>query len=979
MDHQQAQENLSHLVNIEALLNKLNAPRPMATASALAFKPSLNPASTAKPSPATSAHWPMEAVSARLREKLDQRQSLGPLPLLLNPSATASFAKLNQLLEILTVDVFALRDRLLMLNPGRRKMIEHRLEFIARKVARLRGERLNRSLSLPDILKESYRDAGQVTVAPKLGIAAWRGFVSEVALYNLLQIFFLKSLNTCGWREFSTDDLGRMNFAAHTFLSQRASGFAFDKHCWNFVRTNLYSWYVPSQKALDLLTKALEGFEFSWSDRELEAWVTEIPAALRPTHLDYASELSTSKFLVDLLEDGLATPVTTHFQGRVACKKFFLPALELGGVALAVLDRLLNRVSRHSGAADGTATSPLLDESSQFHRTLWACEIESFEIFWTEVLALLKIMRGNAPERASEAQSEQASGLLCPYRIPHALHTVQSLALELHNLEQLPLGSPEVSKMQQGSAAQIQQIENFDVAFVTDHIDRAKSAAWMKALAQQLPYWRSLVGNGTNLNWGELHLHLAMTKLKESGCCIYASHRTLPESGDGEKLRRALLNLGTLDYFIELPENSNLSYRYLYVFRRVGKKTERDQHHPRFGRVRDNHSVDLKSFEEASCSQAEIAERGWDHLFVRGAAPLVRHLNHKFPKLFQIASIVSGAADAHAASSTAEFQVARGARGALELKLDANAATGGTVRFCPVSSAPAGQSGRDRWFVFPHNPVDLSWIECMLNSAPAQFWIRHQILANNTAALKAPRYQEIRSCPIVDLSLAPSNLVHVALDWMGETKPDAATLRAWACSPEMSAAERYARYVAVAKRHSSLARIVERYRPFFTGPSFEEILPEAVPQFYPSALLCQMSQSPDLRIQYAERGTSPLMPENWTLETVQSVVKDLGGKPMAYTVVRTRQGPVIQILLPLPIRDYIGLQLQALQGHSWGEALSMLRVPRDISLFSAQTSEISRVVRDTARELEIHQQVLGEMALDLFEIPADMRQFLPQM
>ena len=48
-------------------------------------------------------------------------------------------------------------------------------------------------------------------------------------------------------------------------------------------------------------------------------------------------------------------------------------------------------------------------------------------------------------------------------------HVVQLLGLELHNLEQLPLGGPEVSKLHQGSAAQIQQIETFDVAVVTDH------------------------------------------------------------------------------------------------------------------------------------------------------------------------------------------------------------------------------------------------------------------------------------------------------------------------------------------------------------------------------------------------------------------------------------------------------------------------------------------------------------------------------
>ncbi|MBI3557151.1 MAG: hypothetical protein HY074_12880 [Deltaproteobacteria bacterium] len=580
MERSHAQENLAQLVNIETLLGKLSR------------SPERPPTANVKASPALPrelaaavVEWPREVLSLKLCERLSAQSRANaeqsgsgfmsqPAPALVEhihlhrlvqPARTVktsdeTLAKLDRLFELLTVDVLAARDRLLMLNPGRRKMIERRLEFIGRKIARSRGERLNRSLSLPEILKESYRDSvpgAPVTASPKLGIAAWRGFVSEVALYNLLELFFLKGLDVYGWRNFEPADLGRMNFSAHTFLSQRAAGFAHDKHCWNFVRTNLYSWYVPSQKALVELAKVLEELRtanFTWSDHDLSHWVAELPTGLKLQHMEFADDARTAGMLADLLETQLNMPLTSKFQGRAVCRKFFVPALELGGVALSLLDRLLLQIRQ---SAPNAFEGGVADESSQLHRAVWACEGESFEVFWTEVLALLKILR-------SARSTSDYAGLNSPHansvslsRLPHAMHVVNSLGLELHNMDQLPLGGPEVSKLQQGSAAQIQQLEAFDVAIVTDHPDRAKSAAWMKALAQQLPYWRGLVGTGTNLNWGELHLHLAATKLKENGLCIYLSHRALPEGGDGEKLRKSVLNLCTLDYFLELPEDAH--------------------------------------------------------------------------------------------------------------------------------------------------------------------------------------------------------------------------------------------------------------------------------------------------------------------------------------------------------------------------------------------------------------------------------------
>lgn len=954
MERWQTEDNLTHLVNVETLLGKLGRTPNNA-------KPQEKEPHKEQILLPYEIKWPREVLSTDLKDKLDDcAQNLIPSYTAMPPQLGSRFSSLTKAAELLVKDVMASRDRLLALNPGRRKMIERRLEFIGRKIARSRGEKLNRSLSLPEILKDSYREAPHTQT--KLGYLAWKDFVTEVALYHVLELFFLKSLDVHGWRPFEVEDLGRMNFAAHNFLNQRATGFAHDKHCWNFVRTNLYSWHVPSRNALGELEKLLSSSsQLNWSDQELVEWVSTLPAELKPSHFEFDTELKIGQAVLDLLENQLGMPLVSNFQGRPICKKFFIPALELGGVAISFLERMLTYLGK---ASPHSPDGGLVDEGSQLHRALWACESESFEVFWTEVLALLKVIR-SARGDAPSAESAKLNSV-CLYRLPQSVHIVHNLGLELHNMDQLPLGGAEVSKLHQGSAAQIQQLETFDVAIVTDHLDRAKSARWMKALAEQLPYWRTLVGNSTNLNWGELHLSLALSKLKENGYCLYLSHRVLPEGGDGEKLRKSLLSNAMLEYFVELNEESYAPYRYLYVFKRTGNKLERDQHRPKFGQIREVHApIDLSTLEEANSTQAEIAERGWDHLFVRGAAPLIRHLNHKFPKLFQIASIQSGLGE------VSQSLFAGSATRALEIS---STATG--LKFTPLCDFSNRSSvGSDKLFVFPHNPVDLPWIECLLNSAPAQFWIRHQVLT--VVGNKAVRLQELRSCPIVDLSHAPTDSVHEALEWMGETKPDMQTLQSWACRPGMTLVERHAKYVAMAKRHASLERIVTRYRPLFSSQNFEQIKPEAITQFYPASLLCHLSQSPEIRVVYTGRTHTNLVPENWILTEPQVVTQQVAGKPTAFVIAHTRQGPSIQILVPSPIKGYLSAQLQALKDYTWGEAFSLLRVPRDIPLFIAQTSEITRVVCDTAREMATYSEVLEELALELFEISHDVRQFLP--
>lgn len=879
---------------------------------------------------------------------------------------------LDRLFMVLRQDVLAARDRMLVLNPARRKHVERRLECIARRLARARGERMNRTLSLPELLRESYRPMAREQT---LGLAALDRFCSEVALHSVLQLFLAKRLHHSGWRTFSDDDLGRLNFVLNEFLRAKSLGFVSDRHSWNFVRPNLYSWYAISKntagECLQMLGDGLEVSSpaFSWSDRDLEAWLVKAPDELGLHHLETARDASLARSVLDFVERQLGFTILSSFQGRGLSKKVFLPTMEGGGLALAALESLLAHPLVQSRDADTRSIEAV------FQGSLWGCESEGLEAFYVEVAGLLKILASPLYSQCREKPATRGVDYcpIQPLKLPSGIRLVQNLALELHNLEQLPLGG-DASTLQQGAAAQIQDFEGYDLSFVVDHPDRVKSARWLKSLSEQLPYWKAWLSSATHLNWGEAHLHLALSKLKEQGHCVYLTHRVLTDAGDGEAFRKHLLSVATLDYFLELPRETFGEYRYLYIFTKEPNKKTRDANRVRFGRWPQETGgrsagsltlVDLiqsRFVEESSCSQWEVADRGWDQIFVKGAGPLVRHLNHKFPKLFQLASVQAWSAS----PASPLFGSAGGSSGiaALECKREGN-----NIVFRPLAQG----STHEHVAVFPHNPGDLSWFQALLNSPVVQFWAKNQITMD-PGPLKL---QDLRNLPVVDLSRVGPALIDEAFDWLNRSRPGEDAIRRWVT--ECDGAGRAARFVALARRRQQLDASLNRYASLFDRltPDAPELNPEAVTQFYPSALLTSLLQSPDVRVQYVKREISTTNPNNWILKESLPTPLVPGKAPdRALIHLFTKQGPQIVLSVPIAVAPYVNAQLQKLRDFTWGEVQGLLRIPQDIALFTAQSAEIVRVVSRTLKERDSFDGILSAMALDLFEVSPEDREQL---
>ncbi len=949
-----------------------------------------------------------------------------------SPSVTAAgntYRTFDLLFEALVDDVWSSRDRLMHLNPGRRKMVEHRLEVIARRLARQSSERVTRPVTLTEVLKDSYRnelrggsqhDAQfEEVVTQPIVLRAWRAFANEVAFYQLLEIIFLKSLDANGSRVFQNDDLSKLNFAAHQFLVQRASDFAYDKHSWNFVRTNLYSWYVPSKSAIDQLIRVLGSSEvFKWSDIEVLDWLFNSGVHQHLPQLSLLNEHKLSQFLFDFTEKEMRSNVLSYFQDFSVCKKVFLPCLEGGTFALEWLDRVLSRF--HSTMATGAFD---LDRA-QLSKALWACEMESFEVFFTEMLALLKLVRhssqtsvfgaGQGYCELPLAEVSSKKDLLALFRIPHTPRLVQTLGLELHNFEQLPLqGSLQGTlieslqpRAQSGSALKLQQLETFDLAYVVNHPDRHKSGKWMRALAEQLPYWRRKKGAQSNLNWGELHLWLAVSKMRENGLIFYVSHHLLPDGGDGEKLRRQILNNVKLEYWLDLEGAFGDEFRYLYVFRKCSQKLERDQHQPMFGSLtRVGQGPIEEVLESSSSMQAEIQERGWEHLFVRGAAPLVRSLNQKFPKLFQVAAIQN------LSSQDSDRASLLGSQGqALEARFSPRAEAVVAPVDCFQGIIYFGMSGGgvysaerrdwsatdeawqkfDRALVFPHNADDLPWLQCVLNASPVQFWIRHQIFNAAMNGPRSPKFQELRSCPVVDLSICrPSAVAHYE-SLLQETSlfepgnrqfhlkslVDELTRDSHSAhdSSENSFAQTMAAFVAASGLYCKEERFLLRYRKLFSNNKFDELRFDAVPQYYPPTHLVPLSNHPEVRVQLTKQ--SPCLPENLVVTGIFEVDVAHIGQGKALLQIQTKQGVDIQMLLPSALRQLAIAQLSVLTHHTWGECLILMRLPKDVPLYLNLTTEIAGSVANAYARVQGLQVAIDCFSLKLFEIEPEFRSFL---
>ena len=559
-----------------------------------------------------------------------------------------------------------------------------------------------------------------------------------------------------------------------------------------------------------------------------------------------------------------------------------------------------------------------------------------------------------------------------PHKLPHGVRCVQQLALQFHNQEQLALD--ETPTAQQGTAAQIQDCEGFDQAFVLDHPDRQKSSRWMKSLSEQLPYWKPWLHATSTLGWGEAHLLLALGKLKEHGHCFYLTHRVLPDQGEGEKLRRHVLGSAVLDYFLELDEERFGPYRYLYVFTKEPGKAARDASRVRYGKF-PSAAVNIihlsqTSYQESASLQWEIVERGWEQIFVQGAAPLVRHLNSRCPKLFQLAAVQtwSPARDNDVVSEKEGlFRAAPQQPAGLEFTRE-----GSALRFHPLDVTRP----HERIAIFPHNSSDLPWLQHLLNSKVLQFWIRLQITQDPGSV----KIQDLRNLPVMDLTRVQNDVVNEALTWLAQSQHTEDTLRRWMMdTPQIGC-----RFVAAARRWQALDRTVCRYAGLFDALTEDrvELNPESVPHFYHTALLTSLLQSPDVKAQFVKRELTSTNPNFWIIKetflTPQLHNQNRGNPSGDRTVVHifTKQGPQILLSVPSAVGPYINAQLQKLRDFTWGEAVGLLRVPRDIPLYVAQSSEIVRVVTHNIKERETMARVLAEASLSLFEITAEDRAHL---
>lgn len=851
--------------------------------------------------------------------------------------------KINRLMKIIIDDVSLSKDRLYALNSSRVALIEKRIDSIARKIATQNCEKYNSTVKLSEVIKNSFKSTKRNHPVQ----LAWHAFLSEVALYNIFELFILKSLDFFGIRYFDASDIKKLNFAIHNILTLKASGFNHDKHSWNFVRNNIYSWYTPSSEASDkietLLSEMEEKSPLSWSDLDMLNWIKAVPSELHIGHLQFYQGYEQSSKILDIIENKLQIPFSYKFKGHNLFSKIFIPALGRSGLALGLIDIFLKRIS---GNLTSTEEEDTL-ETNQIQNALWFCEPEALELYWTEVMSLLKVIKLTSSDRAIHSMNSPTLEN-SNFKIPQIIHSVHTLGLELHNIDELPLKGSIQHKYFQGSAAKIQQFEMFDLSIVADCPERSKSQAWMQSLSEQLPYWKNFISSNTNINWGETHLLLAISKLKENGRCLYLTSKPMPDLKDGEKMRKAILSECILESMIEITENSINGFNYIYVFKKITKKELRDEYRTTIGKVEDISDLNINSFEKSFVIHSDLLNNGFSFLNSSKDNLILKHFENHFPKLFQIAHVRSySKAKSDLKMNTDEFNI--------------HSFNNNNTIYINKNSDHyifSRESTEDSVFeIIPHNSNDADIIFQYLNTQLIQRWLvaTQKLYSNGTI-----KGQDFKNIPMIDFSNISQSEVQYYAEIIGtlfqvESDNSEIKLNSILNSDEISIENSTALIVAYLNRINNLDKLLLRYKPFFIDSNIHineqplRLKPESITHFYPERLLHSLNESKEVKITYKSNDRCNIPTNLWFINDVLFESDSKNHR----IVLNTKMNTQIIIQTNYGLYDYILNQIESLLDHSFGELLHLIKVPSDVSLFVFQTQEITKFISQTVHQIEL--------------------------
>ncbi len=855
------------------------------------------------------------------------------------------FDNLSQIYHLILNDVRSSRERLSRLNPSRRKLIERRLEFIARKIASQTGKKLNQTFDLQEILKGKE-------FTNSILRDAWFTFQAEVALYNIFELFFLKKLEFHGLRKFDNEDLNKLNFSSHQYLSQHAIGFSKDTSCWNFVRNNLYSWFVlqdgTDEKILEFLNKIENESPLAWSDLDLINWVQYLHETENMQFFNFHLEMIVSKGLVDFFKQHAGIELT-RMQGNIhTSAKILFPSLGRGGFALNIMDELLEKMNHEISADEKNITQDTL----QLQNSIFACEIECFELSWVEVMSLLKTISKTSTDRAIPSYQYAYAEMQDYYKIPHVLRSVNKLALELHNVDQLPLLGSGMSGLLSGSAGHIQQNETFDLSIVTDCPYNTRSSQYLSAISEQIPYWKKLIKGTSNVNWGELHTYLSISKLKDGGKCILLTHKPFAQGKDCEKLRKLFFKNAHLESVFEIAQTDIVPIKYIYVFTKKQSTQRPSILEFKKCKIRDIFSLKIIKEEMWKTHIQTLIEQGWNEGTPLNMPFITEHLSSSTPRLGQHATIIVENNKSENQSDS-EFAYATKKQDDSIFVIKNSKSYTFTLNLC--------ESDRINTCIriIPHDSNNKDWLTQYLNSNLVQKYIKHFHHTNLEIS-------DLKALPILNFNKMNTNKVDDCFEWISQFKGNHKALLLWA-KEDVSLNNRWSRLLAIVRKLVGLDKINKRYGCLLEVQNEKnlngfELKPENVTQFYPERLLVSLNQHKEIRIKtYLSECTSVQL-NDWVI--VDSCVNTQNNK--TNIVLKTKQGPSIVIDVPFGTDKYICAQILKFKSYTWKELQVLIKVPLDSNLFLIQVSEISRILKETKEEQEAYQTAFEHIAQEIY-------------
>lgn len=484
---------------------------------------------------------------------------------------------LKSLIEHLSQDVEAHKERIFTLNPSRKKNIAHELGSIMSELNEFKTVKSLTEDFLSNILYASY---------DSLEGKGLQVFCSRVTYYTVIRLILIHYWKGIGLLEkYDKNPYLDPNLTINHILGKTTANLIEEKHNWLFAKQNNYSWYKLSDTLLSDIQTILDHWEFSPQSITIFSFLYE---KYLDTHRfrKYAhyTPIPLVRFIWHFLKEHLEDPSLFRNLGHNHVPKLiFDPTMGSGNFLIEAAFLQEEELQQK----DLPMARRLKEMASAFTAGLYGCDIDIFAHFFSEIKLLWKL---------SPLLKEEEL-LPLSQRINPSLSIIHQNALKLYNKEQLEIVDTEVDPKLSTDThfgllpleghlksihSKIRMTEKFDICIgCPPERILNEQKVFIKETIEKIVYWKKHYE--ANLLYSSWFFVLGLSKLREGGKLIFVTETYWPIEEGASKLRKYILDeskvLAVIDLgLIKITDDTTPLPRYITLLEKCSSKEERDKH-----------------------------------------------------------------------------------------------------------------------------------------------------------------------------------------------------------------------------------------------------------------------------------------------------------------------------------------------------------------------------------------------------------------